>query len=277
MEHPFSTNPYDHPSFPTLSANAKDPANAATVAAAAASFFSFNTNQEPDNASVPTGCVGAYARAVSAAAAQVTRLIKASRKARSEALSPEARHELGVKLIDACTSDAKLPIVREILRRDRDHLDVDRFLVGPDDTETCALHAAAFHGAEAVLQFLCGGIDERDPDRDGGLCDVNVRDGNGWTALHFAAGANSVTSVRVLARHGANMTIEASNGYTPFHWAERLSNEDVAAELERLGADNRFIGRWALGGGGGPGAGAWDERKIPFVSFLANRFFAFHR
>ena len=48
--------------------------------------------------------------------------------------------------------------------------------IGPDDTETCALHAAAFNGAEKVLQFLCGGIDEHDPCRDCGLCDVNVKD-----------------------------------------------------------------------------------------------------
>jgi len=272
MEHPFSTNPYDHPSPPTLSAYAIDPTDKATVAAAAASFFSFNRNQEPmENGNVPTGCVGAYARAVNAAASKVTRHIKASRKSNSEALSPEKRHELGVRFIDACTSDTKLHVVKEILRRERACMDVDRFFIGPDDTETCALHAAAFNGAERVLQFLCGGIDEHEPDEDCGLCDVNVQDGNGWTALHFAAGANSTTSVGVLSRHGANLRIEASNGYTPFHWAERLSNEDVAGELEKLGADNRFVGGWMFGSGMG------DNRKIPFVSFLANRFFAFNR
>jgi ankyrin repeat protein len=135
---------------------------------------------------------------------------------------------------------------------------------------------AAFNGAEQVLKFLCGGIDERDPNEDCGLADVNVKDANGWTALHFAAGANSVTSVRVLAEHGAKLTLEASNGYTPFHWAERLSNEEVAAELERLGADNRFVGRWMFGGLGG-GSLSGDDRRVPFVSFLANQFFAFGR
>lgn len=44
----------------------------------------------------------------------------------------------------------------------------------------------------------------------------------------------------------------------------------MAAELERLGADNWFVGRWMFGSGG-VGAGG-DDRKIPFVSFLANRF-----
>ena len=139
---------------------------------------------------------------------------------------------------------------------------------------TCALHAAAFNGAERVLKFLCGGIDERDLNSDCSLCNVNARDTNGWTALHFAAGANSVASVRVLADYGAKLTLEAGNGCTPFHWAERLSNGEVTAELERLGADNRFVGRWMFGGLSAPGG---NDRRIPFISFLANRFFAFGR
>merc|ERR1711982_217781 len=81
-----------------------------------------------------------------------------------------------------------------------------------------------------------------------------------WTALHFAAGANSVNSVKVLADHGAKLTIEASNGYTPFHWSQRLSNDEVAAELERLGADNRFVGRlWMFGSS----SGGTGERRVP--------------
>jgi ankyrin repeat protein len=113
-------------------------------------------------------------------------------------------------------------------------IDVDGFYMGSDGSETCALHTAAFHGAAQVLDFLCQGIDDCDPQGDGGLCDVNGRDNNGWTALHFAAGANSVTAARVLARHGAKLAVEANNGYTPLQWALRLSNGAVAEELKNL-------------------------------------------
>ncbi|KAL3776435.1 hypothetical protein ACHAW5_009244 [Stephanodiscus triporus] len=269
-----SPNPHDNPSSAILDAAENDRGNNPTT-----TFFSFSSAENDsmssslDSGNVPTGCIGAYAAAVKTAATEVTRLVKEERRANFEKLSPEDQHDLGVRFIDACTSDDRLDVVKDILQVQR-RMDVDRFFVGPDDTETCALHAAAFNGAEKVLRFLCGGIDERDPNLDCGLCDVNVKDANGWTALHFAAGANSVTSVRVLADHGAKLTLEASNGYTPFHWAERLSNEEVAAELERLGADNRFVGRWMFGGLAPPNG---DDRRIPFVSFLANRFFAFGR
>ncbi|KAL9185669.1 hypothetical protein ACHAXT_003446 [Thalassiosira profunda] len=286
MDHPFSPNPYDHVPPPSTDNDALDaklgvggsqhPSNDSAVSSATTSFFSFSAQPDSthavDSANVPSGCVGAYANAVKTAASELTRLVKEERQQNFEALSEIEQHELGVRFIDACSSDSKIHIVKEILQKQR-KMDVDRFFVGPDDTETCALHAAAFNGAENVLKFLCGAIAENDPDEDGGLCDVNVRDANGWTALHFAAGANSVTSVRVLSRCGAELTIEAGNGYTPYHWAERLSNEEVAAELQRLGADNRFVGRWMFGASSDGGEG----RKIPFVSFLANRFFASSR
>jgi len=254
MEHPFSPNPYDHVPKP-------DGPNDSNHTA-------------PIDSKVPSGCIGAYARAVKTAAAEVTRLVKEERKANFDSLPEEERIQLGVTFIDACSSDSKLSIVKDILQKQKT-IDVDCFFIGPDETETCALHAAAFNGADKVLEFLCGGIDERDPSKDGGLCNVDIRDANGWTALHFAAGANSVSSVRILAEHGAKLTIEAGNGYTPYQWAERLSNEEVAAELERLGADNRFVGRWIFGGGASS-LGS-EDRKVPFVSFLANKFFSMSR
>ena len=274
MDHPFSSNPYDHLS---VSEQKKSSNDASTAAAAVSSFLPFKMShfqppwavpEEADSATSPSGCIGAYANAVKSAASEVTRLVKEERKTNFEALPEDEQMELGIRFIDACTSDDKIDIVKDILQNQK-KMDVDRFFIGQDETETCALHAAAFNGAEKILEFLCGGIDENNSGLDFGLCDVNVTDANGWTALHFAAGANSVLSVRILAEHGAKLTVEAGNGYTPYHWAERLSNEEVASELESLGADNRFVGSWMFGSSS---ANAGD-RRVPFVSYLAQQFF----
>ncbi|KAL7536859.1 hypothetical protein ACHAWF_005585 [Thalassiosira exigua] len=164
MDHPFSPNPYDHQPISALSDHAsvgmdnyKNPSTRDAVASEATSFFSFIANQPHDAAScgnVSTGCIGAYARAVRTAAAEVTRLVKAERRSNFEALSPDEQHELGMRFLDACTNDARLPVVKDILQRQR-KMDVDRFFVGPDETETCALHAAAFNGAEVRHSALC--------------------------------------------------------------------------------------------------------------------------
>jgi ankyrin repeat protein len=124
------------------------------------------------------------------------------------------------------------------------------------------LHTAAFHGAHKVLEFLCQSIHATDPSQDGGLANVNLKDTNGWTALHFAAGANSVETVQVLVQHGAALTMEANNGYTPLQWAQRLSNERVAKELrERMARAES------------PGWMRMTMSSQP-LSMIANRFFS---
>jgi hypothetical protein len=212
-----------------------------------------------DSHKMPSGCVGAYSRAVQQAASRVTHLLKEQRKSNYEALSLSEQLQCTTAFIDACTSDDTLAIVKDMVQK-RNIIDVDGFYVGSDGTETCALHTAAFHGACKVLEFLCSGIDENNAEQDGGLCDVNLKDANGWTAMHFAAGANSVEAVRILSRHGAQLAVEAVNRYTPFHWAQRLSNDDVAEELQSMGADQRF-----------PEMGWIRSRPL---SVIASRFFS---
>ena len=202
----------------------------------------------------PSGCIGAYAQVLRMATEAAADRIRTARREAFARLPAEEQARHTSTLIDACASDANLEMVQDLVRNVG--IDVNGFHVGSDGiTETCILHTAAFNGATEVVRFLCSGIDERDPSRDGGLCDVDLVDENGWTALHFAAGADSVETVRVLASFGVRMTIEAANGYTPYHWAERLSNTDVADELRRLRADDRFM------------------MPTP-LAFFANRFFA---
>jgi hypothetical protein len=206
---------------------------------------------------MPSGCVGAYSRAVARANARITDMVKARRKACFLELSELEQQQVASDLIDACLSDESFSVVRDFVQV-RGSVDVEGFYVGSDGTETCALHAAAFHGSCRTLELLCSGIDESDSTQDGGLCDVNMKDSNGWTAMHFAAGANLVEAVRVLAKHGADLSIEAANGYTPLQWAVRLQNEKVAEELRNLMGTDRQLG--------------WISRQP--LSAIANRFFA---
>jgi len=179
---------------------------------------------------IPSGCVGAYYIAIHEAANHITEQIKESRRSKFQALSTEYQRERSIEFLAACTSNDSLDRVKEMISI----MDVNRFFVGHDGTETCALHTAAFNGADKVVDFLCMGIHHQKSQLDGGICDFNSRDSNGWTALHFAAGANSILAVQVLAQHGAALDVEAQNGYSPLQWAVRLSNEEVAEELRAL-------------------------------------------
>ena len=232
MLHPLTPNPYEH--LQQAPSDGETDSVAVSFAETAPKATSLEARK------MPSGCVGAYSRAVRRSASQVTQLLKEKRKANFEALSVHEQLQVSTTFIDACTSDGTLSIVKDLVQK-RNVIDVDGFYAGSDGTETCALHTAAFHGACRVLEFLCAGIDEHCAENDGGLCDVNLKDANQWTALHFAAGANSVDAVKILASRGAELAVEAANGYTPFHWAQRLSNDDVANELQRLGADQRFL------------------------------------
>lgn len=96
MDHPFSSNPYDHLS---VSEQKKSSNDASAAAAAVSSFLPFKMShfqppwavpEEADSATSPSGCIGAYANAVKSAASEVTRLVKEERKANFEGL-PERR------------------------------------------------------------------------------------------------------------------------------------------------------------------------------------------
>jgi len=226
-----------------------------------------NNDAQPSNAtrciSSPTGCIRSYMFVIERAKQKITSLVKQQRRKDFCKLTKDDQNHLSTNFVDACASDDNLALVISLVQQNG--VDVDSFYVGSDGTETCGLHTATFNGATKILEFLCRGIDCCQSKNDGGLCNVNLQDNNGWTALHFAAGSNSVQSVTILSNCNANLTIEAENGYTPYHWAERLSNKEVATKLETLGADKRFLSRNA--------ASSMMMRPSSALSNIANRFF----
>lgn len=195
-----------------------------------------STNEQPEDSErqIPSGSVGAYSKAIRQAADAVADRVKRARKERFYALSDEDQRELSLAFLDACSSDNSLERVRELT----ESMDVNAFFVGSDGSETCALHTASYHGATEVIRYLCAGVsldDDNDSGlNDGGLCDVNLRDANGWTALHFAAGANQAASIQTLAECHATLDLQANNGYTPLQWATRLSSIDATDTLKNL-------------------------------------------
>jgi ankyrin repeat protein len=223
----------------------------------------------------PVGCVGMYNKVLKRAQEFITSFILNKRRTIFSNLTEEEQKRATAAFIDSCASDDEIESLKSLVRNCG--VDVNGFFAGSENdnndqveapaataqsTTTCALHAAAYHGSTAIVKFLCRGVsnkmygkttesgtyqddDEENIDHDdGGLCDVNIVDSNGWSALHFAVGCYSDTGrdvVRILAKYGCNLYHEANNGYTPYHWAQRLSNRAVADELKRLGADARFV------------------------------------
>ena len=59
--------------------------------------------------------------------------------------------------------------------------------------------------------------------------DVNERDGEGWSALHYAARFYNISCARVLLKHHA-ANLKNNSGLTPLDWAKRTGHE----ELENL-------------------------------------------
>ena len=259
MNHPVTPNPYDHPE-PSLilpqkhSQQSKGMTNKSSILKDQSKTHNIRKK--------PSGCVGAYLHATQTATKQLIQTIKAQRIARFQLLSPVEQTQLSTTFLDACTSDDSLATVKELAQK----IDVDSFNIGSDGTVTCALHSAAFNGATKVVEYLCAGISGHDSNEDGGLCNVNIRDDNGWTAMHFAAGAGAVEIVQVLAQHGAKLSIEAGNGYTPYHWAQRLGNQDVVVALENLGAGNRFFVMNDANN---------NTNDLSFGSFVASRILSF--
>lgn len=68
---------------------------------------------------------------------------------------------------------------------------------------------------EAISELLASGVD------------VNARDDEGCTALHFAADRGAAGAAQLLLSAGADVNAQDGDGQTPLHYAALCENEEV--------------------------------------------------
>jgi ankyrin repeat protein len=67
--------------------------------------------------------------------------------------------------------------------------------------------------------------------------DVNARQPDGATALHWAAYADDAETTALLIRAGANVNVANDHGVSPFAIAARQGNANILGQLMKAGAD----------------------------------------
>ena len=96
----------------------------------------------------------------------------------------------------------------------------------PAKAPDISINQAVFDGnIEAVKQHLAAGTD------------VNAKDDNGWTPLHFAVYYGHKEIVELLIAKGADVNAKDKNGWTPLHLAAENGRKQVAELLIAKGAD----------------------------------------
>jgi hypothetical protein len=66
---------------------------------------------------------------------------------------------------------------------------------------------------------------------------VNVKDVNGWTPLHYAAENGHVEIARLLLQNGADVNAKGYDGWTPLHFAAIFGHVDILHLLVENGAN----------------------------------------
>ncbi|MDR1536020.1 MAG: ankyrin repeat domain-containing protein, partial [Planctomycetota bacterium] len=92
------------------------------------------------------------------------------------------------------------------------------------------LHRAALDGDVAQAERLL----------DSGL-DVNLRDGSGWTPLHYASDPKMAN---LFMARGADVNRQSNAGFTPLHAAALLDRNAAAAALLKGGANRNLRDKW---------------------------------
>ena len=70
----------------------------------------------------------------------------------------------------------------------------------------------------------------------GGI-NLNRKDNNGYTALHYACRKGTRDIARILIENGANVNLMTNNGVTPLHLAASIGSKEIIKLLLDAGAD----------------------------------------
>src|SRR5215203_1083000 len=101
------------------------------------------------------------------------------------------------------------------------------FCVSPAARDSSAVADAAMRGEAAIVRTLL---------KDG--ADVNAAQGDGMTALHWAARQGAIDTVRMLLFAGGNVRATTRlGGYTPLLLASQAGHAPVIEALIKAGAD----------------------------------------
>jgi hypothetical protein len=127
-------------------------------------------------------------------------------------------------------------------------------LLKPTTAKTYALHEACEHGSMRVVKFLV----------EQAGCDVNARDAQQWTPLHYAAAFDEGPAddlVNFLLSHGADAALEDEDGDTPLDCCDDAC--DAQALLLASASDFGDYETWARAVARDATFGAYVQRARP--------------
>uniref|UniRef100_A0A1I7SMG0 ANK_REP_REGION domain-containing protein n=1 Tax=Bursaphelenchus xylophilus TaxID=6326 RepID=A0A1I7SMG0_BURXY len=108
-----------------------------------------------------------------------------------------------------------LPFIELVLR------DNPEMALATDDSGWSVLMIASSAGHFDVVKYLLSSCD----------CDVNHRNSNGQSSLHYAASKNLISIARMLLENGAEVNVQDNYGSAPIHRAAAKGHVDMVMLL----------------------------------------------
>ncbi|EAX95817.1 ankyrin repeat protein, putative [Trichomonas vaginalis G3] len=99
------------------------------------------------------------------------------------------------------------------------------YLDQTNDINKCFVYSPNFHLSSLLEYLISNGAD------------INAKNKDGCTSLHYAARNNNKETAEILISNGADINAKNKDGCTSLHYAARLNNKETAEILISNGAD----------------------------------------